>query len=228
MRFTKPWFLVRRFEKNSLQKKFKSDLFTECFLTDFVYFRLDKMFINNISDHQMIPVGYMYKIIEVKPDWLKNNLVSDVYSVSGCISEDFDDWVNYWKHNGYWFFNSPTFIEDIAKENNINLERMKLFFYKVYEFQWSDEENIWEKFEPEASFETNVKIPQKSVQEGFDVTSYSAEQCAECSPLSCNLMAEELEVNEHCLLDSLTCFPSSCLGEQDGAPAPNSFNLKTK
>jgi hypothetical protein len=50
------------------------------------------------------------------------------------MSEDFDDWVNYWKHNGYWFFNSPTLIEDIAKENNINLERMKLFSTRFTSF----------------------------------------------------------------------------------------------
>ena len=150
----------------------------------------------------MIPVGYMYKIVCDKPGWLRTDQVTDIYSVSGCVSEDFDDWVNYWKHNGYWFFDSPSGIEGIAKDNNIDLSKMKLFFYRVYESQWNDETNEWEEFEPESSFQTNVQTPEKSTLEGFDVTSFSAQNCAECSPLSCNHMAEELKVSKHCLLGS--------------------------
>ena len=37
---------------------------------------------------------------------------------------------------------------------------------------------------------------------GFDVVSFSACGMHECSYLSCNHMAEEIEVNEHCLLTS--------------------------
>ncbi|HEX9201861.1 MAG TPA: hypothetical protein VF865_20055 [Acidobacteriaceae bacterium] len=31
----------------------------------------------------------MAKRVFIKPDWLKANHVHDIYSVSGCISEDF-------------------------------------------------------------------------------------------------------------------------------------------
>ncbi len=55
----------------------------------------------------MIPIGYMAKIVATKPDWLKNIDVVDIYSVSGCISSDFADYINYWKRNGYCFFDSP-------------------------------------------------------------------------------------------------------------------------
>jgi GH35 family endo-1,4-beta-xylanase len=77
----------------------------------------------------MIPVGYMYKTISSKPDWLETNQVSDIYSVSGCESEDFTDWINYWKHNGYWFFDSPKVIEDLVREQKLSLKGMTLFFY---------------------------------------------------------------------------------------------------
>jgi len=150
----------------------------------------------------MIPVGYMYKSISEKPEWLKASQVSDIYSVSGCVSEDFDDWINYWKHNGYWFFDSPKIIEDLAKENNIDLKEKKLFFYKVYELQWNDEIDQWEGFDPEDSFETNILTPQSVLLHGYDVTTFTAQNYAECSPLSCNHMAEELKVNCHCLLGS--------------------------
>ena len=42
----------------------------------------------------------MRKKVADKPDWLETDRVEDIYSVSGCVSLDFDDWINYWKHNG--------------------------------------------------------------------------------------------------------------------------------
>ena len=72
----------------------------------------------------------------------------------------------------------------------------------AYEQQWDDENNEWVSYEPEESFLTNVVAPLESVAEGFDVVSFSAQTGAECSPLSCNHMAEEINVNENCLLPS--------------------------
>lgn len=144
----------------------------------------------------------MYKLVASKPDWLKTDQVIDIYSVSNCISEDFDDWINYWKHNGYWFFDTPEIIESLANESAIDLANMQLFFYQVYDFQWDDETGEWEDFGPERSFQTNVRIPKVSMLEGYDVTTFTAQTCAECSPLSCNHMAAEIKVNSHCLLDS--------------------------
>lgn len=91
---------------------------------------------------------------------------------------------------------------ELSKENGISLEQMKLFFYSVYEYQWNDKTNAWEEIKPEESFVTNVVMPKKATLQGFDVTSYSAQNCAECSPLSCNRMADELTVSSHCLIGS--------------------------
>ena len=43
----------------------------------------------------MIPIGYMYKRIALRPDWLKADAVVDVYSLSSHISEDFAFYINY-------------------------------------------------------------------------------------------------------------------------------------
>ncbi len=150
----------------------------------------------------MIPAGYMYKRVSERPDWLNSAQVDDIYSVSGCISNDFDDWVSYWKHNGYWLFDTPHVIETIAADNQISLANMTLFFYEVYELQWDDDARQWGPFAPEASFGTNVQAPQRATLEGFDVTSFSTQNSAECSPLSCNHMAAEIAVNRHCLVSS--------------------------
>ncbi|MFH1076568.1 MAG: hypothetical protein V1753_06980 [Pseudomonadota bacterium] len=77
----------------------------------------------------------MAKKISKKTDWLKSDRVFDIYSVSNCISKDFADYINYWKHNGYWFFDSPIIIEKLAKDNLIDLSETKFFYYEVYELE---------------------------------------------------------------------------------------------
>ena len=150
----------------------------------------------------MLPIGYMYKQIVGNPDWLKNDRVEQIYSVSDCVSEDFDDWINYWAHNGYWFFDSPDVIRDVARENNIDLSEMKLFFYEAHDLEWDDDLKEWQSYEPEASVPTNVIRPMHSTLEGYDVVTFYVRTSAEHSPLSCNGLAEDIKVNNRCLLDS--------------------------
>jgi hypothetical protein len=61
----------------------------------------------------------------------------------------------------------------------------------------------WTSWSPEASFPTNVVPPPRKQLEGFDAVSFSAGTYPECSPLSCNSMAEEIRTNSHCLFESL-------------------------
>ena len=53
----------------------------------------------------MVPAGYMAKRVVARPDWLPAERVSTIYSVSGCVSNNFADYINLWQHNGYWLFN---------------------------------------------------------------------------------------------------------------------------
>ena len=69
----------------------------------------------------MIPAGYMYKRI-AEPDGLNCGNVTRIYSVSHCISKDFADYISYWKHNQYWFFNSPEDMDSIINQQNITDE----------------------------------------------------------------------------------------------------------
>ena len=69
----------------------------------------------------MIELGYMAKRIALRPEWLNVRNVRDVYAVANCVSNDFCDYIGYWKHNGFWFFDSATLIRTIATENDIEL-----------------------------------------------------------------------------------------------------------
>ena len=148
----------------------------------------------------MIPVGYMAKRVRSKPDWLQAPQAVDIYSVSNCQSENFSDYIPYWKHNGYWFFDSPEIIKSVAKENSIPLEGTSLFYYEAYEMEFDGE--IWHPFAPEASFPTNVVSPSKKQLEGFDVVNFTARTSPECSGLSCSSLARDLHTNTHCLFAS--------------------------
>ena len=92
----------------------------------------------------MVPAGYMAKRVVARPDWLPAERVSTIYSISGCISHNFADYIGFWKHNGYWLFDSPNIV----------------------------------------------------------TTSFSMQTSPECSPLSCNSLAAEVETNTRCLLQS--------------------------
>ena len=148
----------------------------------------------------MIPAGYLAKTISDRRDWPKAEGVADIYSVSGCISRPFADYVQFWKHNGYWFFDSPDVIEALACDNGIDLSASHLFYYEVHDKQYDEDEKAWREFAPEPSFPTNVAIPEVKQLEGFDVVSFSLQNSPECSPLSCNGLARIIPVNRHCLL----------------------------
>lgn len=147
----------------------------------------------------MRPIGYLYKKVAACPDWIKAPNVTDIYSLSGCVSSNFADYINYWKHNGYWLFDSPRIIEALAAEHSFSLDGLKLFYYEAHEEEFDDEHDKWVPYEPEASFTTNVAVPARKTLEGFDVTSFSVHTSPECSPLSCNSCAETLPTNPHCL-----------------------------
>src|SRR5689334_15480677 len=106
----------------------------------------------------MVPAGYMAKRVVAQPDWLRAERVSSIYSVSGCISHNFTEYVGFWRHNGYWLFDSPGIITGLARENNIDLSETILFFYEVHELQFDS--GKWTPFEPEPSFVTNVSVPE--------------------------------------------------------------------
>lgn len=149
----------------------------------------------------MIPAGYLYKKVGLRPAWIEAPGVRDIYSLSRCVSDDFDDYIQYWKHNGYWLFDTPAIMQTIAKEINLSLADMKLFYYEFYDKEYYEEEGTWSPYERE-QFPTSVEIPLELHLEGFDAVTFSLHTSPECSPLSCCNLAKEIPVNSHCLFDT--------------------------
>ena len=151
----------------------------------------------------MIPAGYMAKRVSPRPEWLPSERIQDIYSVSSCVSDDFADYVNYWQHNGYWFFDSPEIIRQVCREHEIDLQGTQFFYYEVHNWEFDADHQQWQSFQPESSFVTQVVTPSQKVLEGYDVVTFCVKTVAECSPLSCNALATEVATNQHCLLPSL-------------------------
>ncbi len=151
----------------------------------------------------MIQAGYMYKRIALA-EWLNCQNVTAIYAVSNCISKDFTNYVPYyfpyWKHNKYWFFNTPEDMDAILQEQKIPNE-FELLFYEVYEKEFDEEEQTWQEIIAEESFGYQVKMPAHKEFLGYDIVSYSLGTSHQCSPLSCNLLCREVDVNQYCLLD---------------------------
>ena len=148
----------------------------------------------------MIPVGYMAKSSCKKPKGFDLPKIDDVYSVGNCVNDDFADYTNYWKHNGYWFFDSPEIIRAVALENSIDIGECLLFYYEAHEMEFTGD--VWRPYSPETSIPTNIVQPSEKRLEGFDVVTFYCGNAPECSPLSRNSLAEELHTNSHCLFDS--------------------------
>jgi len=151
----------------------------------------------------MIPIGYMAKKIPQRPEWLKAPSVVDVYSVSSCVNEDFADYGDYWKHNKGWFFDSPEAIQRLSCDHSIQLQGVHLFYYEAFELEFDEEE--WRPFSPsDANWESADGILKPSCKrlDGYDVVTFLYSPGPECSPLSCNSLAESVRTNSHCLFDT--------------------------
>ncbi len=151
----------------------------------------------------MIPAGYTFKKVESRPDWLKAEDVADICSVSACISKSFPDYGNVEKRNGYGLLNSPDLISAFAEKENPLLQEMVLFYYEVHEKEYDEDRQEWFSVVPSPGYATKIQVPDQKTLQGFDVITYY-EALLECSPLSCNRIAETVPVNGRCLFNTFS------------------------
>jgi hypothetical protein len=147
------------------------------------------------------PAGYLAKYVATETSWLANTQVEDIFALSNCISDNFADFTEYWKHNNYWLFNSPAALQSLAEEAGLDLTGTRLFYYEVLEQEYHATGH-WQPFTADNALHTDVQVPPAKQLEGFDIVTFSLGPVPECSCLSCNHMAEIVPVNRHCLLET--------------------------
>jgi hypothetical protein len=160
----------------------------------------------------MLPAGYLIKRVAPPPGWLEAGLthIVDVCSVADCVNDNLVDVQEAWQHNSFGLANTPDILTALASEQGLDTEGTVLFYYTAYEYElpsdgWTFATSEWRKRTPAPSSSVPDAVEPPSEHHatllGYDVVVF--EDYLGHSPLSCNSVAKELPVNEHCLLNSL-------------------------
>jgi hypothetical protein len=151
----------------------------------------------------MIDAGYMAKIVAGRPEIIRSASIKDVYSLASCVSKPCVEDLEFEARNRFGLFSSRDKIFQLAEKKGVDLSQAKLFYYELFEQEFDEITRKWTAFEL-PSFDTMpIMKPAKRNLEGFDCLNFSADLYFQCSPLSCNGLADKLKVNEHCLFPSL-------------------------
>jgi hypothetical protein len=148
----------------------------------------------------MLDAGYFLRRIAPKPDHLAVAGVREICSVSECISPGADNWISAWRHNGLGWFNRVTDAVSVVPE--AQRREFRLFAYRMHPEVFRRDARA--PFSPPGDVAPEP-MPDGFRSLGYDSASKSSDAglSLECSPLSCNGLAAELPVNEHCLFPSL-------------------------
>jgi hypothetical protein len=148
----------------------------------------------------VILCGYFPKLIASRPDWLGDPRTAEVCSVSNCISDGPDGWVDRWLHNELGWFNTLADARSVVPPGKAGAYRMFAYCLgpSFYRSGHPQPVAVPEGVAPEP-------LPSQFTSLGFDAYSKSMESILgpECSPLSCNSMAPEFRINRHCLFATL-------------------------
>ncbi len=146
-------------------------------------------------------IGYFPKRKTIRSDWLKNTIVEEICTVSGCICEAPKGWIDLWQHNEMLAYDTTELAWNVVPQvarANFEIHAYRMFPVLIE----SGTETPWEF--PSLNVQT---MPDTFELLGYDVVVRDKDSYFACSPLSCNGMADEVEVNRHCLLtDEQTAF----------------------
>lgn len=141
-------------------------------------------------------IGYFPKRRTPAPEELRAVGVEEICNVSECLAPGPADWIEAWLHNAHDCFNSP---EDARRVIGEATSEFQILAYRLLPVRLRKGQT--EPIEVSASGTTPLPPGFRSL--GFDVVSKRVSDGFECSPLSCNLIALEVTVNRHCLMDDL-------------------------
>ena len=143
-------------------------------------------------------IGYFPKRTIKRPDWLACFNVEEICSVSDCISKAPVGWIDQWRHNECWAFDTQELAWSVVAADARS--EFELYAYKMFPVRFDRGQKV------AIDFPTLDVEPLASSFErlSYDAVSRSCDSTFECSPLSCNGMAKEFAVNRYCLIDTET------------------------
>ena len=161
-------------------------------------------------------LGYFPKRLTSVPEGYDLPGVQEIASVSECIASGPEGWVDLWRHNDAFLYNSPEQAWAVVPVDDV--ARYGMYAYKIASRVYGQDhaQPIEIQVKP-------IDLPQSFSRLGYDVVNRDYSVTFECSPLSCNAMARQVLVNEFCLFEdhaSAVQFAKRCAVEQ---PEPGSY-----
>jgi hypothetical protein len=161
-------------------------------------------------------IGYFPRRSDLPAKWSLSTNVAELCSVSHCLNPAPENWVEHWRHNDLGFFNTR---QDALAILPPDAAGFSLFAYRLLPIRYLKDQE-----QPVEITAQNVEpLPPSFISLGFDVVNKTLSAFFECSPLSCNDMADEVAVNRFCLLETLDeaiAFAERCAREE---PEPGPF-----
>jgi hypothetical protein len=170
----------------------------------------------------LVPIGYFPKeIAACHAAALGACGVKWVRSVSCCISPGPANWLTTYTYNDWWAY--ATIATAWTAVPTGERSAYEVLAYRVLPSKW-DKGRRFAVAIPDLGVE---KLPADFEAIGFDVVSMEWEEMRIAgfghSPLSCNYMAQTIEVNEHCLLDSLERAVEAAMEFSTAQPEPGPY-----
>lgn len=142
-------------------------------------------------------IGYFPKRRTLNPGWIIPEHVEEIASVSNCITKEPSEWVNYWRQNEMFVFDSPeTAISVVPEKERADFEIHGYALFPAQFVRGRQETFAIPLVRP-------VPLSSDFEKLGFDVVSRSCATTFECSPLSCSGFEATIPVNRWCLLDDV-------------------------
>lgn len=162
---------------------------------------------SKVAMGELVLIGFLAKKVAKRPQWLKGDVL-EICSLSNCISSAPEDRIDRWTHNDFGLYNTePLACDTVAKAKR---DEYTLFAYRIFPVRF-DQAGA-HPFDPRPD---DLKPWHPALEEfpdartlsayeplGYDIASRSS-FFFDCSPLSCNSMANEHAVNPFCLVDQL-------------------------
>ncbi|MEJ2708725.1 MAG: hypothetical protein P8074_14010, partial [Anaerolineales bacterium] len=140
-------------------------------------------------------VGFFPKRTQPAPTEFNSGTIREIANVAECISPGPEGWIQHWKHNPGGFFDTQELATQVIENNP---EEYDLYAYKVFPLRCKDGE-----IEAISIAKAPEWIPKDYHFLGYDIVTKSQADFFECSPLSCNYLANDYKVNQFCLIDEL-------------------------
>ena len=161
-------------------------------------------------------IGYFPKKRVARPEWLDGTPVGEGCSVSECFAAGPKGWIDHWLHNEWSCFPTVEVARSVVPEGKTDFQILAYALLPV-RFENGKAHDL------EISVVNVEPLPATFRFLGYDVVSRSSSDGFECSPLSCNSMAQEIAVNDFCLINDIELAVSAARRFSIEQPEPGDY-----